>query len=181
MERGMVRHNPHLTQHATAPCFSGLDYKITMRRSMRRQAYEQAVSREATRIVEDVIVPELSRATEDSNHENDLNIIVPHIYIGPLPRDLPPSYKRKAYEEAVQRVVQTTLQEKGLTSYDVTLESTFTDNLLPQCGFAYYWCLAMPSSKKPVERCMTFTCTVPSLPHSKDVVDPLISHCSTSS
>ena len=167
---------------ATAPCVSGLDYKISMRRGMRRQAYEQAVSREATRIVEDIIVPELSKVTEDSNHENELNVIVPHIAIGTIPRDLPSSYKRRPYEDAVQEVVRALLQEKGLTNFVISLESTFTDKLLPQCGFAYFWCLAVQNSKVPHERDLTFSCTVPALPPSKTpIVDTLISHCSTAS
>ena len=151
-------------------CTLGLDERIVMRRAMRRAAYEQAVVREATRIVEDVLVPTVLREAEDSCHNEAFNILVPHVVISPLPRDLPSSYRRDRFEADVQRCTRAMLSSKGLDNIAVTLEPRFpAEGTVPACSLPFLpalFCLfaalpPQPRGPRSTERCLTLTCSIP--------------------
>ena len=138
-----------------------LEERIVLRRATRKTAYLQAVQREATRIAEDIIVPEVLRAADESNHSEDMNVLVPHIGVSPTPKELPKSYKRSVFEEDVRDAVLALIHAKGLPHCELTLEHRF-ENLLACTLFSLpFFCTPAPQTF-PAERCLTFTCSVSS-------------------
>eukprot|EP01059_Diplonema_ambulator_P009997 TRINITY_DN19979_c0_g1_i2.p1 TRINITY_DN19979_c0_g1~~TRINITY_DN19979_c0_g1_i2.p1 ORF type:complete len:174 (+),score=40.96 TRINITY_DN19979_c0_g1_i2:49-570(+) len=147
-----------------------LDARVMMRRCLKRMQYEKAVEREAARVLEDVVVPELLRGAEEEGGAGEVKIIVPHIKLVGLPRDTPKCFTRKMYEEDVCQAATSTLTQRGLSSFSLTLERTF-DDYLPSCNalLPSFFCLfpALPTRPLPQERCLTFTCTLPPLSPAK--------------
>ncbi|KAJ9457651.1 hypothetical protein DIPPA_17777 [Diplonema papillatum] len=141
---------------------------MTFRRNIHRQAWEAAVSRESERIVEDIIIPELMTAVEESHHEYALQAQVPYISICQVPRDLPSSYRQYMFETAVQQASASMLKDRGLSSFELTLERKRENHTASGCILPAFFCFAPSMPVAPqFERLLSFTCTVP--PSSKAV------------